>query len=338
MPGAVAQKVAQEVANVRPRAHVSRHGDKHPVTRPRIGLALGSGAGRGWAHIGILKALTKAGIEPDIVCGTSVGALVGGVYLGGHLPILEQWARGLTKMRILRLLDFRMGGGGFVSGDRLGGLLTRNLGKTRIEDMPKPFAAVATDLTTGHEVWFRNGPAVNAIRASYALPGVFSPVKIDGQWLVDGALVNPLPVSVCRALGAELVIAANLNGDVIGKHWRNQERPPHGEAAAHLKETESKTNGEGGIINSMLQSITGSERRGEHGVFSVMIASLNIIQDRLSRSRLAGDPPDVHITPRIGHIGLLEFDRADECMDEGAAAVEQALPTLRDALAVLDLP
>ena len=308
------------------------------MTRPRIGLALGSGAGRGWAHIGIVKALTKAGIVPDIVCGTSIGALVGGVYLGGHLPMLEQWARSLTKMRFLRLLDFRMGSGGFVSGDRLGTLLRRNLGDVLIEDLPNPFAAVATDLTTGHEIWTRKGPAVNAIRASYALPGVFSPVKIDGQWLVDGALVNPLPVSVCRALGAQLVIAANLNGDVIGKHWKNRERPPRGEAAANLRLAETKTNGEGGIINSMLQSITGSEGRGEHGVFSVMIASLNIIQDRLSRSRLAGDPPDVQITPRIGHIGLLEFDRADECMDEGAAAVEQALPTLRDALAVLDLP
>ena len=308
------------------------------MTRPLIGLALGSGAGRGWAHIGILNALTEAGIEPDIVCGTSIGALVGGVYLAGHLSVLEKWARGLTKMRILRLLDFRMGGGGFVSGDRLGALLLRNLGGLRIEELPKPFAAVSTDLTTGHEIWFRKGPAVDAIRASYALPGVFRPVMIDGNWMVDGALVNPLPVSVCRALGAQLVIAANLNGDIIGKHWKNRERPPHGKAAAHLETEEKAGNGEGGIVNSMLQSLFGTEERDEHGVFSVMIASLNIIQDRLSRSRLAGDPPDVQITPRIGHIGLLEFDRAAECMDEGAAAVEQALPALRDALAVLELP
>ena len=202
------------------------------MTRPLIGLALGSGAGRGWAHIGILNALTEAGIEPDIVSGTSIGALVGGVYLAGHLSVLEKWARGLTKMRILRLLDFRMGGGGFVSGDRLGALLLRNLGGLRIEELPKPFAAVSTDLTTGHEIWFRKGPAVDAIRASYALPGVFRPVMIDGNWMVDGALVNPLPVSVCRALGAQLVIAANLNGDIIGKHWKNRERPPHGKAAA----------------------------------------------------------------------------------------------------------
>lgn len=309
------------------------------MTRPRIGLALGSGAGRGWAHIGILKALGEAGIEPDIVCGTSVGALVGGVYLSGHLPVLETWARGLTKMRILRLLDFRMGGGGFVSGDRLSGLLRRNLGDTMIEDLPKPFAAVATNLTTGHEIWFRKGPAVQAIRASYALPGVFNPVKVDGQWLVDGALVNPLPVSVCRAMGAQLVIAANLNGDIIGKHWKNRERPVRGEAGLDLKEIEENNAGsEGGIFSSMLQSVFGTEKRGEHGIFSVMMASLNIIQDRLSRSRMAGDPPDVQITPRIGHIGLLEFDRADECMDEGAAAVELALPALRDALAVLELP
>ncbi len=306
------------------------------MPRPRIGLALGSGAGRGWTHIGILHGLKKAGIEPDVVCGTSVGALVGGVYLSGNLDMLEAWARSLTKVRMLRYLDFRVLGGGFISGDKLQTLLERNLGDMKIEDFSKPFASVATDLTTGHEIWFQSGHAADAIRASYALPGVFRPVEIGGKSLVDGALVNPVPVSVCRAMGAELVIAANLSADVIGKHWKEGERPPRGQVEDFLKtldeDADEKTGN--GMFQSLLQSVFGTDKT-DHGLFSVMMASLNIIQDRLGRSRLAGDPPDVQITPRIGHIGLLEFDRAAECIEEGEAAVERALPTLKDALAVL---
>ncbi len=306
------------------------------MTRPRIGLALGSGAGRGWTHIGILRGLEGAGIVPDIICGTSVGALVGGVYLSGHMDVLERWARSLTKMRMMRYLDFRPLGGGIISGDKLQALLMRNLGGIIIGDLGKPFAAVATDLTTGHEIWFQAGSVVNAIRASYALPGIFKPIEIDGQSLVDGALVNPVPVSVCRAMGAQLVIAANLNADVIGKHWKSGERPPPGQIEDYMEEIEkenSKLDGDG-LFTSMLQSVLGTDKT-DHGLFSVMLASLNIIQDRLARSRLAGDPPDVQIEPRIGHIGLLEFDRATECIEEGVAAVERALPTLKDALAVL---
>lgn len=157
---------------------------------------------------------------PDLVCGTSIGALVGGVYLAGHLDLLEDWARALNKLRIVRYLDFKLASGGFIGGERLMALLHGNLGDLLIEDLPKPFATVATDLTTGHEVWFREGPIMAAMRASFALPGAFPPVRIEGQWLVDGALVNQVPVSVCRAMGARLVIAVNVNADIIGKQRR----------------------------------------------------------------------------------------------------------------------
>ena len=313
------------------------------MSRPLIGLALGSGAGRGWTHIGILRGLNEAGVEPDLICGTSIGALVGGAHLSNNMKALETWARSLTKLRILRYLDFRVGGGGFIGGDRLNDLLGKSLGDSTFDDLPKPFMTVATDLSTGHEVWFSEGLLAQAIRASYALPGLFTPVKVNGQWLVDGALVNPVPVSVCRAMGAKLVIAADLSADVIGKHWKKAEERPSSnqEARAILAERRQAEKvakaSQGSLVKSLIGNIFGGGDNDEesHGLFSVMIASLNILQDRVGRSRLAGDPPDVSITPRVGHIGLLEFDRAEECIEEGQAAVERALPTLRDALAVL---
>ena len=188
----------------------------NPAPRPRLGLALGSGAARGWAHIGVLRALEQAGIVPDIICGTSIGALVGGIHLAGHLDPLETWACELSRMRLVRLLDPRLSGGGLIGGDRLMGLIHANIGDIRIEDLAVSFAAVATDLGTGHEMWFQDGPLIDAMRASFALPGLFPPVWLGRQWLADGALVNPVPVSVCRAMGAQMVIAVNLNADIAG--------------------------------------------------------------------------------------------------------------------------
>ena len=304
------------------------------MTRPLIGLALGSGAARGWAHIGVLKALKDAGIKPDILCGTSMGALVGGVYLAGHLDALETWVCNLGRLGILRYLDFRMSGGGLIGGDRLLGLLHQNLGDTTIEELTIPFAAIATDLKTGHEVWLQQGRVIDAIRASFALPGLFTPLKLNGNWLVDGALVNPVPVSVCHALGARIVIAVNLNADLIGKH-RDGGASPLDSGAGSLEQLESLGSEIGITRGKPILRRLFRTARDAPSVFNVMVASLNIIQDRLSRSRLAGDPPDVMLAPKLGQYGLLEFDRGQEIIEEGRAATERALPDLRSALAVL---
>src|SRR6266481_493567 len=181
----------------------------------QIGLALGSGVARGWAHIGVLRALERSGIKPDIVCGTSIGALIGGVYLGGRLDALEAWARQLTKLRLSRLFDFQLGYGGLIAGRRIMEIFDPQLRDQQIEALPARFACVTTEYGTGHEVWLQTGNLLEAVRASYALPGLFPPVRIDGRWLLDGALVNPVPVSVCRALGARVVIAVNLNADAF---------------------------------------------------------------------------------------------------------------------------
>ncbi|HZH26925.1 MAG TPA: patatin-like phospholipase family protein [Azospirillaceae bacterium] len=304
---------------------------------PLIGLALGGGAARGWAHIGAIKALHRLGIKPDVIAGTSIGAVVGGVAIAGKLEALETWATALNRRRIVGFLDFKFRSGGIVGGNRLIAELKTHLGNKTIEDLGTPFATVATDLVSGHEVWMSRGPLVESIRASMSLPGVFPPCKCNGRWLVDGALVNPVPISVCRALGARMVIAVNLNADVLGKVRKPGTSIPTAAGFDLLP-----VDGEEDVPEPM-SPIEGLARRvfrrepDQPSIFGTMVGSMGIVMDRITRSRLAGDPPDVHISPRIGHIGLLEFDRAAELIDEGEAAVERALPELRDALSVFGI-
>jgi len=298
---------------------------------PKIGLALGSGVARGWAHIGVLRRLEKEGIKPDIVCGTSIGALVGGFYLAGELDRLEEWSRDIGRGSMFRFLDLRLRGGGLISGKKLFRLIDDAVGGVSIESLPVPFAAITTELGTGHEIWLRKGPLTSAINASYALPGLFPPQNIEDRWLIDGALTNPVPVSVCRALGARLVIAVNLNADVFGMTDVGEKNID--------RSTPPDVNG-GGLFSraspvNLLKHRFFDKSGTQPSIFGVMMSSLNIVQDRLSRSRLAGDPPDVTIAPRLAHRGLLEFDKADEMIKEGELAVERALPFLHHALNVL---
>ncbi len=297
-------------------------------SRPSVGLVLGSGAARGFAHIGVMRALTAHGIIPDIIVGTSMGALVGGCYATNQLDTLESWARSLTMRRIIGYLDVRIGGSGLISGGRLASRLEESLGDTLIEDLPIRFAAIATEVGTGHEVWLTRGSLALALRASYALPGIFPPVNLGGRWLVDGALVNPVAVSAARAFGARVVIAVNLDADRFG---RGATIASHGSDPGDGGDAP-----EGKPRNGFraLRGIFGAERALKRQIVTgtvrpsfstVMVEAFNIMQDRLTRMRLAGDPPDVHITPRIGHVGFLDFHRAADAIAVGQAATEKAL-------------
>ena len=301
--------------------------------RPRLGLALGSGAARGWSHIGVLEALHEAGIEPDIVCGSSMGALVGAAYVADRLPALKQFAQDLTWRQVVGLLDVRLSGGGLVDGGRIVTWLNELGIAAPIESHNKPYAAIATDLETGAEVWLREGPIHEAVRASISLPGIFSPARIDDQLLVDGGLVNPVPVSVCRALGADVIIAVNLNGDIVrafGEVGRPRLRAPSMRVSPEfLNRLISQIppglrNQVATIAPNLLQPATATP-----GYFEMLMNSINIMQDQITRARLAGDPPHVQLVPRLRTIGLLEFNRAEECIAEGRACVEQALPAIR---------
>ncbi len=297
--------------------------------RRKIGLALSSGVARGWAHIGAIRALARLGIPSDIVAGSSAGAFVGACYLAGQLDELEKWTLSLTKRQIFRYVDLHFGRGSLLSGKRILEELRQLMGARRIEDLQNTFVAVATDLTTGHEVWLQHGGLVQAVRASIGLPGLLPPVQLGDRELADGALTDPLPVAPCRALGADLVIAINLNTDVIGKMRRAASSPRTSIGFDPSVLGIEQANGEGNAGGFI------ERERRQPSLFSVMSASLGIMQDRLTRSRLAGDPPDVHITPRVGHIGLLEFERAREAIGEGEEAVNLKRRELNDLLGAL---
>ena len=310
---------------------------------PQIGLALGSGVARGWAHIGVLKVLTQAGFVPDIVSGTSIGAVVGGFYVTERLSEIEDFAKQTTRRSIFGLTDLSLSGSALFSGRRLAAQLQEHLGNTQIQDLKRTFIPVATELSTGHEIWLRHGSLVDALRASYALPGVFSPVHSEGRWLIDGALVNPVPSSVCRAFGARLVIAVNLNRDAFGKASTSKpvlQDSEDDEDDLELEGTPADPNAardHGGRMalsnyrTLMNQFFGSSETEKVPGMTTVLLAALNIVQDRLARSRLAGDPPDITITPRVGHISLLEFESAAEAIECGVRAAEATLPHIEEA-------
>jgi len=263
----------------------------------RIGIALGAGSARGWAHIGVLQALAAAGIKPHQVCGTSVGALVGAVYAGDELDELEAWVTALTWRKVVGYFDLSFGSG-LLKGEKLFDHLRSGLLDKRIEDLKRPFAAVATDLANGREIWLREGLVADAVRASIAMPGLFTPNLRDGRLLVDGALVNPVPVSLARALDADFVIAVDLSSHIIGRFV-------------------NRTAGSRDKLPNMVEVIT---------------ASLGIMSVRITRSRLAGEPADAIIQPRLGDIGLMEYHRGAEAIAEGRAAAELAIPAIQRQL------
>jgi NTE family protein len=329
--------------------------------RPIIGLALGGGAARGWAHIGVLQELDAQGIRPDIIAGTSVGAVAGGCYAAGKLIELEAFSRSLTKSRVFTLMDLSFSGGGLIGGGRLKSRLESELASLSIEGLKLKFAAVATEIGSGHEIWLTRGSLVDAIRASYALPGIFEPVQHGGRWLFDGALVNPIPVSVCRALGASYVIAVNLNADTLSKgtvihdHGLDEleaaapvpDMPAELEAGLDQLEVQARRSSLLGGLKSTRRMLGRSFARGDlrrqfvrredgaPGIASVMIDAFNITQDRISRSRLAGDPPDLLINAKVGRIGLFEFHRAGELIVAGKLAARRALSEVHDHIAAV---
>jgi NTE family protein len=268
-----------------------------------------------------------AGLEPDIVAGTSIGAVAGACYVTGRLQALEDFAAALTPRRVFGFLDINFAGSGLITGQRLSSRLENHLQDVTIERLERKFVAVATELGTGHEVWLNKGSLVNALQASFALPGIFRPVKINGRWLIDGALVNPVPVSVCRALGARIVIAVNLSSDSVARGSIIHDQEVLADVPMPPEEALPGKNGRA-AIHLLHRQIFGKSD-GAPGISAVMMDAINITQDRIARSRLAGDPPDVTISPKVGSIGLFDFHRAGEAMEQGARAAEKQIDELK---------
>lgn len=340
--------------------------DASPHYQKRIALALGSGSARGMAHIGVIQRLQELGIRPDIICGTSIGAVIAGCYLTDKLDHFSEWIQSLSSTQVFHYMSVSLtAAGGMAHATRLMDFFIREYGNPNIEDLPKPFAAVATDLYRGREVWLQQGPLWQAVRASMAIPGILTPVALRDTWLVDGGLVNPVPVSVCRALGADIIIGVDLNSDLVSRRRevRNagitddknepQEPPakdPVLDAEQELQKPKPVFEGDHAEDEnqfaaawnrfassvweaaSNLRSNEPVEKKPEPpGTLSMMMGAINIMQDRITRSRLAGEPADIMLWPRLGHIGLLDFGNASEAVAEGRDAVDRMLPAIRHA-------
>ena len=286
--------------------------------RLKIGFALGAGSARGWAHIGVLRALTDAGVQPDLIAGCSVGAFVGAAFAAGRLDQVEAFALGVDRRRMFKLADFGLRGG-LIKGERISEVFREQFVESEFSDLPIPLAAVATDLHTGQEVWLREGKVAAAVAASMAVPGLFRPVRREDRYLVDGSVVNPIPVSLCRAMGADIVLAVDLGSDLVGSYARDNDRTR-------------------GFMSRVLPRYNpASDRHTEPEVappslIETLVGSINIMQLRIARSRLAGEPPDVLLAPRLGHLGLLDYHRADLAIAEGRDEVARMLPVIRNAI------
>lgn len=295
--------------------------------QPKVGLVLGGGSARGWAHIGVIRALQQAGVEPDLVCGTSIGSLVGAAYAAEQLDDLEVWVKSLTWKSVVSLLDFTITAG-LIKGIRLIDFFRTQFSDLEIAELNKPFGAVATELATGREVWLREGKVLDAVRASIALPGLFTPIERNGRLLVDGGLVNPVPVSLARAMGADIVIAVDLSSDLTGRRLR---RP------APVAKTPQKPGRVASHLTTMLAKLQIGNRKEKEklppvrpapSMLDIVATSINIMQERITRSRLAGEPADVVIRPRLGQMALMDFHRATPAIAEGRRAAEAVMPQL----------
>ncbi|WP_028865968.1 patatin-like phospholipase RssA [Psychromonas aquimarina] len=288
----------------------------------KIGVALGSGSARGWAHIGVIEALNDLGLKIDVVAGCSIGSYVGAAYANNKLSELKEWVGGFTEWQVAGLMGVGLNRGGLVSGERVFKQLEQHFSPSTFEQLNKPLGVVATDLYSGKEVWFTSGDVIEAVRASCAIPALFPAVwhKSKQRWLVDGALVNPVPVSLCRHLGADFVIGVNLNSD-YRPHLYEQN-------SSALQQNQEKTNDffekSKSVINQWFSiDIYNDSQPKPPSMLGAITGSLAIMQDRLTRSKLIAEPPEIIIEPRLSDFGIMEYHRGSELIAEGRASVKR---------------
>ncbi|MCL4409863.1 patatin-like phospholipase RssA [Aliidiomarina haloalkalitolerans] len=316
----------------------------------KVGLALGSGAARGWAHIGVIRALEDMGIEIQIVTGTSIGSLVGGAYAAGKLDELEKWVRGMDRWAVFNLLDFGLSSGGMVGGEKVFNHARERFGALEISTLERRYAAIATDLYTGKEIWLKKGDLFSVARASCAMPGLLAPKSYDGRWLVDGALVNPVPVSLARALEADFVIAVHLNSQVhVDDHAPAASQAPQSDsdktakqakASSDSKKVDDEQNGFQSFLARSSQFMAEVRQKFTRepkspSMLGVMAGSIDIMQERITKARMAGDPPDILLQPKLGDIGLLEFDHGSEAIDIGYETTIRLKDLILDELRIM---
>lgn len=331
-----------------------RNPNTAPARSPCIGLALGSGAAKGFAHIGVLRVLEQMGVRPQVIAGTSMGAFVGAAYSAGDLDRLEDWVRLLDNWKVFSLLDINWTlSGGVLGGKKPFKAFFEGFEYQKIEELPLPLTAVATDLHTGQEIWLQEGNLQDAVSASCSIPGLLSAKSMSGRWLVDGAVVNPVPVDVCRAMGATCVIAVDVNED--GAPLSDQQQGQvqtvvsegtgeNGESAGDIDPVPEVVGDDGAAISfgrwleqgkeqlSQFRHFRNRSRLAAPGMFDTMSQAMDILERRHKRTRMMGSPPDVLIMPKVGDIGGLEFSRAAEAVDAGEVEARRVRTWIEDMI------
>jgi len=302
---------------------------KKRIPSKNVGLALGSGSARGWSHIGVIRALTEAGVRVDYVAGTSIGALVGAVYASGEIDALEEVVLQLDWKKIAYLFDVVFPKSGLIDGKKVSVFIQNHVKKINIEDLPLPFCAVSTDLTTGDEVAISKGNIIDAVRASISVPGIFTPFKKNGKILVDGGLVNAVPVSVVRNMGADFVIAVDLNHNIIGSNVSGKTSGRDSGKRLAEKKKLKKSKKRNKLVEALNKKIGAIDftalahvrqwmkKEPLPSIFEVLTTSANIMETQITAIRLKADPPDILIQPNLGHLKFLEYNRAKEAIAEG---------------------
>lgn len=299
----------------------------------KVGLALGSGSARGFSHIGIIDCLLDQGIVPDVVAGTSIGSIVGACYVTGHLDRLRKQALGINRLNWTTFFNPSFSIDGWINLHQMQMFLVKSgveRKQKRIEDLKIPFGTVTCDLMSGKEIWITKGPVFDSVWPSMAMPGVFPPVEgPEGRWYIDGGIVNPVPVSLCRALGADVVIAVNLNNDLLRRvDIKKQEKAEHKKKPSEVAKIFAKAKN---LIPAIKKEVE-SDKPKPPDFFETISRSINIAQDRITKTRLAGDPPEIILCPKVSDIGLLETYRAEEAIRAGYKCCEANIAAIKDAI------
>jgi NTE family protein len=309
-------------------------------SRKTVGLALGSGSSRGWAHIGVIEALEEEGIQIDNVAGSSVGSYVGALYASGSLKSLKEFVLSMDGKKVFSYFDVVLPRSGILNGTkRLKELFSFHTDAEDFSELKIPVMMVATDLTTGKKVVLKSGNILTALRATMSIPGLFAPVMVKGRWLVDGGLVDPVPVGVASALEADVVIAVDLNSGVVS----------HQKPKKTIKPAAPKTVDSAAYDSELLKKMVAYYEHAETSfaskfnellhresstpdIIETVMTSINIMQERITRINLAVEPPDVLIQPRLGQLKMMDFDQVEQTIEEGYISVKEKIADIKKLL------
>ncbi|MBT3228696.1 MAG: patatin family protein [Candidatus Marinimicrobia bacterium] len=305
------------------------------MNTPKIGLVLGSGASRGWAHIGVIEALEKHGVEVGLITGASAGSFIGAAYAGGGLDQVKKFALDMDWKAVLSYLDLAFPRSGFIEGQKVAELIELFTRVDQFEDLRIPMIMVATNMFTGKEVRLSQGSITHALRASMAVPGLLTPKFINNEWLVDGGVVNPLPIDVCRDAGADIVIAVDINSERIAKRnhppkdqdWVKNSEKIEKKRLEVIKSWTDRFGPTGKTLGTKIDQWFSREAPSPH-IFEVLGSSINIMQKKIEEMNLLTHEPDILLAPRLGDMSFFDFDHAERAINEGFKCCEKSIPDI----------